>query len=133
MALIANPEVLAVGRESCGNRQLSNTANVTVWAAEGHADTEKYVAVFNVNDEPMTATVVVAELPGVPLTGTPPASRRGFFFLLLVQPQCAPLETHLQDHQPASRWHHLFFSYLCDLEMPLATFFESLFNSSPWC
>ena len=79
MALIANPEVLAVGRESCGNRQLSSTANVTVWAAEGHADTEKYVAVFNVNDEPMTATVVVAELPGVPLTGTPPASRRGFF------------------------------------------------------
>ena len=71
MSLIANPEVLAVGRESCGNHQLSNTANVTVWAAEGRADTEKYVAVFNVNDVPMTATVVVADLPGVPLAGNP--------------------------------------------------------------
>ena len=34
MGLIGNPEVLAVGQSSCGNRQTKFSANISYWAAE---------------------------------------------------------------------------------------------------
>ena len=53
--LIGNPEVLAVGQSSCGNRQIKFSANISYWAAEAVGGSvvrsiRKYVAIFNIGE-----------------------------------------------------------------------------------
>ncbi|MFO1476284.1 MAG: NPCBM/NEW2 domain-containing protein [Verrucomicrobiota bacterium] len=53
LALLTNPEVLAVNQSSAGNRQLSRTNDLVVWAAEAPGSADRYVALLNAQDNEM--------------------------------------------------------------------------------
>jgi alpha-galactosidase len=48
--LLTNPEVLAVNQASAGNRQLSRREDLIVWTADVPGSEDKYVALFNAQD-----------------------------------------------------------------------------------
>jgi alpha-galactosidase len=50
LRLLTNPEVLAVNQASRHNRQLSNTDDLIVWTADVPGSKDKYVALFNAQD-----------------------------------------------------------------------------------
>lgn len=54
LALLTNPEVLAVNQASTNNRQFSREDDLIVWTADIPGSDDKYVALFNAqsNDEP---------------------------------------------------------------------------------
>jgi alpha-galactosidase len=59
-SLLTNGEVLAVQRESSGNRPILREGPLVVWAAEGgagagEAGRERYLALFNTGEEPIKA------------------------------------------------------------------------------
>lgn len=60
-ALLTNPEVLAMHRDSTGARLVSRTGPRIVWAAEG-PDGERYAALFNTGDEPLELTLPFGDL-----------------------------------------------------------------------
>jgi alpha-galactosidase len=51
-ALISNPEVLAVDQDSSENREALEQGSLRVWTATAAGGAGKYVAVFNLGDEP---------------------------------------------------------------------------------
>jgi hypothetical protein len=67
--IIANKDVLAVGRSSCGNKQLRRDGNVTVWVAAGIGQYEKYMGLFNLGEGTAKVQVLLADegIPGPPL------------------------------------------------------------------
>jgi hypothetical protein len=52
LALITNPEVLAVNQHSCGNHQSYHQDEILAWTAEIPDSSARYVAVFNLADTP---------------------------------------------------------------------------------
>ncbi len=48
--LLTNPEVLSVNQKSANNRQLSNKNDLIVWAADVPGSKDRYVALFNAQD-----------------------------------------------------------------------------------
>ena len=52
LSLIDNPEVLAVDQHSTGGHQVYRTENTIAWVASKPGGDTKYVAVFNVADQP---------------------------------------------------------------------------------
>jgi hypothetical protein len=52
LALITNAEILAVDQESAGNRQSYHDGEIVAWTAESLDGAARYVAVFNLADEP---------------------------------------------------------------------------------
>jgi hypothetical protein len=48
--LLTNPEVLAVNQHSANNRQLSRRDDLIVWVADVPGSRDRYVALFNAND-----------------------------------------------------------------------------------
>ena len=50
IALLTNPEVLAVNQSSCCNRQHSRDGDVIIWTAQAEQSDDLYVAAFNVGD-----------------------------------------------------------------------------------
>jgi alpha-galactosidase len=72
LALITNPEVIAVNQNSYGNRQLFNQNGLYAWVANVPNSTDKYLALFNTRDAVtgQTGTAVTANLAEVGFTGT---------------------------------------------------------------
>lgn len=77
LSIIANPEVINVGRTSCGNRQVrfDPATNLSYWAAEAvlkdgsrTIGPRKYIAIFNIGEEARNARLDLREttLPGPP-------------------------------------------------------------------
>lgn len=52
IALLTNPEVIAVNQSSSANRQLARRGDSIVWTADSPVPDEKYAAVFNIGDSP---------------------------------------------------------------------------------
>ena len=64
LAILTNPEVLAINSRSRGNRPLwlwPRDDRYVAWTAEAEAGPEKYLAVFNLGDEPAEISVDLAE------------------------------------------------------------------------
>jgi alpha-galactosidase len=61
-SLITNDEVLAVDQHSSGNRQLFNRNGQMAWIADVPGSTDKYVALFNLQDKKNSSD------PGAPVT-----------------------------------------------------------------
>jgi hypothetical protein len=54
LSLISNKEVLAVDQNSSGNRQLFRTDSSVAWVADVPESKDKYVALFNILDGPIS-------------------------------------------------------------------------------
>jgi alpha-galactosidase len=54
LALITNPEVLAVNQNSAAGRESYRNGDTVAWTADVPGKTAKYVAVFNISDEKKT-------------------------------------------------------------------------------
>ncbi len=67
LGLLTNPEVIAVNQASANNRQLSRENNLIVWAADVPGSADRYVALFNAqdNDEPFDFSEAVYQSPVV--------------------------------------------------------------------
>lgn len=61
LGLLTNPEVLAVNQRSTGNRELFRHHDLIAWTAEA-PDGGRYLALFNVGDEPLAMPLPLAEL-----------------------------------------------------------------------
>jgi alpha-galactosidase len=61
-ALLTNDEVLAVNQRSTGNRPLVNAGGTVVWTAEVPGSKARYVALFNISDGEMAASVDLGQL-----------------------------------------------------------------------
>jgi alpha-galactosidase len=57
LSLISNPEVLAVDQASSGGHQVYRTNSTISWLASKSGSSAKYVAVFNVSDQPRHVTL----------------------------------------------------------------------------
>jgi alpha-galactosidase len=74
LALITNPEVLAVDQSSTGGHQAYRTADTIAWVADRPVDTPskdparapRYVAVFNISDAPSNVALDFTDL-GIPI------------------------------------------------------------------
>jgi len=55
LSLITNDEVLAVDQHSSGNHQLFNKDGQMAWIADVPGSTDKYVALFNLQDKQASA------------------------------------------------------------------------------
>ena len=63
LELLTNPEVLAVDQHSTHNRELFTRGNQVAWAADAPGSRDKYLAVFNLDDQaPAEVTVRWSEL-----------------------------------------------------------------------
>ncbi|MGA9118213.1 MAG: glycoside hydrolase family 27 protein [Bacteroidota bacterium] len=62
LALLTNPEVLAVNQHSTGNRTVSAGGNLVVWTAAIPGSEDRYVAVFNTGETPRMFTLAWQEL-----------------------------------------------------------------------
>jgi hypothetical protein len=63
LALLTNPEVLAVDQHSTHNRELFARGNQVAWTADAPASRDKYLAVFNLDDQsPAEASVQWSDL-----------------------------------------------------------------------
>ncbi len=62
LSLITNPEVLGVNQSSTGNHESYRKGNFIAWVADGPNSTDKYVAIFNVGEQPDTLKVPWQEL-----------------------------------------------------------------------
>jgi len=51
LALLTNPEVLAVDQDSSYNRELLTRGNQVAWSADASSGRNKYLAVFNLDDQ----------------------------------------------------------------------------------
>jgi hypothetical protein len=58
LELLTNPEVLAVDQHSAHNRELFTRGNQVAWTADAPGARDKYLAVFNLDDQ-TTAEVTV--------------------------------------------------------------------------
>jgi hypothetical protein len=58
LALLTNPEVLAVDQHSTHNRELFTRGNQVAWTADAPGSPDKYLAVFNLDDHAPTAVTV---------------------------------------------------------------------------
>lgn len=67
VALFTNAEVLEVHRDSSGNREVFREDPLVLWTAEGRSGV-RYVAAFNVGDEPLDAVVDPGNID-LPLSG----------------------------------------------------------------
>lgn len=47
VALLSNPEVLAIDQQSTGNRELLATTEIVIWLAEAASGKGSYLAIFN--------------------------------------------------------------------------------------
>jgi alpha-galactosidase len=66
LGLLTNEEVLAVNRNSSGNRELFQQGDTVVWAAGDPAGGGKYLALFNLGDaEPVKIEIDLAGASGV--------------------------------------------------------------------
>ena len=62
LSLLTNKEVLAVNRRSKNNRELFARGTFIAWTADASRGRDKYLAVFNIGDEPETALITVSLL-----------------------------------------------------------------------
>jgi hypothetical protein len=62
LALITNPEVLAVDQHSGGNHQVLERGNIRAWTAEVPGSEDRYVAVFNLGEGPESVDLAWSEL-----------------------------------------------------------------------
>ena len=71
-SLLTNADVLAVNQHSKANRVAFSQGDLRVWTAASGAATEpqKYIAVFNLGDTPITSKVTLAQLGIVHRAGT---------------------------------------------------------------
>ncbi len=60
--LLTNPEILAVNQASTGNRELFRHHQLRVWTADDPVASARYVAFFNLGDDPAEVTVPLTEL-----------------------------------------------------------------------
>ncbi len=56
-ALITNDEVLKVNQHSRNNKQVFDEHNIRVWTAEAESGGARYIAIFNLGDQPAVAHV----------------------------------------------------------------------------
>lgn len=61
IALLTNPEVLAVNQTSRGNRQFSRQGDLVIWVADAAESGQRYVACFNLGEQPAVVEVPQAE------------------------------------------------------------------------
>jgi len=61
-ALITNEEVIELNQHAFGSRQLLEKGNIRVWVADKAHSSERYVAVFNLGEEPADASLTWREL-----------------------------------------------------------------------
>jgi len=66
LSLITNPEVIAVNQHSSGNHESYRHGDFIAWVADVPQSTDKYLAVFNVGEQPETLT---ASWEGVGIAG----------------------------------------------------------------
>jgi len=57
IGLLTNADVLKINQASCNNRELFRQGNAIVWTADSADATDKYLALFNVGDDPLSVTV----------------------------------------------------------------------------
>jgi hypothetical protein len=69
--LLTNPEVLSVNQKSTNNRQLSNNNDLIVWTADVPDSKDKYVALFNAQDNSDPFDLSKADYRSRPLRGKP--------------------------------------------------------------
>jgi hypothetical protein len=69
--LLTNPEVLAVNQASANNRQVSNEGDLIVWAADVPGSRDKYVALFNAQNDDMPFDLSKADYRSPTLSGQP--------------------------------------------------------------
>lgn len=62
LALLTNPEVLAVNQTSTNHRELFQHDQIVAWSAQSLIEEAHYLAVFNLGDEPATALLPLAAL-----------------------------------------------------------------------
>jgi hypothetical protein len=62
LSLLTNPEVIAVNQRSANNRIVLNREGFVVWAADVPGSKDKYIAVFNLNDQTAALTSSWTEL-----------------------------------------------------------------------
>lgn len=62
LALLTNPEVIAVDQHSTGNRQLFRRAGAVAWVADVPGSTDRYLALFNVADRPKDSDATGAKV-----------------------------------------------------------------------
>lgn len=60
IALLTNPEVLAVNQSSTGNRQYSHEGDVILWTALAAQDDDRYIAAFNIGEAPHDVEIRLA-------------------------------------------------------------------------
>jgi alpha-galactosidase len=65
--LLTNPEVLRINQTSCANRELFRHGDQIAWAADALDSNDKYLALFNIGEEPSVVIEVDVETLG--LTG----------------------------------------------------------------
>lgn len=56
LSLITNPEVIAVNQHSNGNRESYRKGSFIAWTANASDSTDRYLAIFNVGEQPTTLT-----------------------------------------------------------------------------
>jgi hypothetical protein len=62
IGLLTNPEVLAVNQTSSGNRQFWRDGDQVIWVADAAEAGQRFVACFNLSDQPTTLEVPLAEM-----------------------------------------------------------------------
>ena len=60
LSLLTNQEVLAVNQHSKNNRELFARGNFIAWTADAERGRDKYLAVFNIGDEPGPSKITVS-------------------------------------------------------------------------
>ena len=60
LSLLTNKEVLAVNQSSKNNRELFARGNLIAWTADASRGQDKYLALFNVGDEPESKSITVS-------------------------------------------------------------------------
>jgi hypothetical protein len=61
IALLSNPEVLAVNQTSSNNRQFARHGDLVIWVADAAESGQRYVACFNLGEQPAVVEVPLAE------------------------------------------------------------------------
>lgn len=61
LALITNPEVLAVNQSSANGREVMNRDSIIVWSADDPLTQDRYIGIFSIADEPEDAVTLTAD------------------------------------------------------------------------
>jgi alpha-galactosidase len=61
LALITNPEVLAVNQDSAHGQQLFEKGSIRAWSADGQNGAVRYIALFNLGSDPAEATYALTD------------------------------------------------------------------------